>query len=121
MDDPRWLRLITIGLVLAAMAVGYFLISGRFSANSSTRQQTQVNKAVSSPAPTIIPVATPSSSSLSLVQNSQGNSGSAYNRIVSRTQGGVQVLPRTGFPIVLVGIFSMAAMISGWGLRKFPN
>ncbi len=119
MEDPRWLRLITIGLVLAALAVGYFLLSGRLASNSVKKTQaspTSVLGQNTQPTPTAIPtvVSTPSPVP-SVVPNS------AYNRIVNRTQGGVQTLPSTGFPVGLFGALSAAAAVAGWGLRRFPH
>lgn len=108
MDDSRWLRFVTIGLVLAALAVGYFLFTGRFAPNISTRTQ-------ASPSPSVLgedAQATPSPSP---------TPESAYERIVDRTQSGTQTLPNTGFPLGLVAVFSLSALISGWGLRKFPH
>ena len=109
MDDPRWLRLITIGLVLAALAVGYFLLTGRLSSNNATKTQSQVNRVVSSPSSVLGQNAQPSPSPTS-----------AYERIVNRTKGEVQTLPKTGFPIGLAAVFSISAIISGWSLRKYP-
>lgn len=119
MDDPRWLRLITIGLVLAALAVGYFLLSGRLSSSNITKQPSpsasvlgQDIKVSPSPAgglttiPTAIPTSTPAS---------------AYSRIVDRNQSQIQVLPNTGFPVGLAIVFSVSAIISGFGLRKYPK
>lgn len=109
MDDSRWLRLVTIGLVLAALAVGYFLVTGRLASNSAT-------KTGSAPTPSV------------LGQNAQTTTptpsptpASAYERIVDRTQSGTQTLPNTGFPVGLAAVFSLSALISGWGLRKFPH
>lgn len=107
MDDPRWLRLITVGLVLVALVVGYYLLTGKLSLNSPAKQP--------SPSPSV------------LGQNAQATPtptptpASAYSRIVSRTQDGVQTLPKTGFPTGLVLAFSVSAIISGWGLRRFPH
>lgn len=110
MDDPRWLRLITIGLVLAAVAVGYFLLSGRLSSN--------VTKSPS-PAPSVLgqdvqtsptPVSSPAPTPLS-----------AYNSIANRTQNQTQALPRTGFPLGLAVAFSVSAVTIGWSLRKYPH
>lgn len=100
MEDPRWLRLITIGLILAALAVGYFLISGKFT-TKTTNQPTQTPDAV-------------------LGQNTQAITPSAYTRIAERTKG-AQTLPKTGFPVGLAIVFSVSAIISGFSLRKFPN
>ncbi|MDO8577162.1 MAG: hypothetical protein Q7R82_02345 [Candidatus Daviesbacteria bacterium] len=119
MDSPRWLRLITIGLVLAALATGYFLLSGRLASNSATKPGSQVSNAVpgassgASPTPSVLGQDT---------QNlSTPATGSAYNRIVNRTQNNVQTLPATGFPVGLAAAFSVSALISGWGLRRFPR
>lgn len=99
-----------IGLVLAAVAVGYFLLSGRLSPGSITRTQ-------ASPAPTVLgenaqttPTPTPSPTP-----------GAAYNAISDRAQGGTQTLPNTGFPVGLAAVFSLSGVIVGWGLRKFPH
>lgn len=93
MDDPRWLRLITIGLVLAALAVGYFLFSGGMSVNKSS-------KAPSPPSP---------------------GGSSSLRPPPQATQSEAQTLPGTGFPAALAIVFSVSAMISGFSLRKFPN
>ena len=118
MDDPRWLRLVTIGLVLAALAVGYFLISGGFSGQKVNKSQAEVASVTSSPQP----LSTPDTI---LGQNIQPppspTPASAYSRIVDRTKGGVEILPKTGFPIFLAGVLSASAIIAGWGLRKFPH
>lgn len=119
MEDPRWLRLITIGLVLAALAVGYFLLSGRLTSNSSIKgvaQTNQTNQAV--------PGASPDTSTTFITPTPSPQPASAYSRIASRTQGNaqsVQTLPKTGFPIGLAVIFSISGIISGWSLRKFPH
>ncbi|MDO8573234.1 MAG: hypothetical protein Q7R77_00605, partial [Candidatus Daviesbacteria bacterium] len=87
MEDPKWLKLVVIGLVLAAVAVGYFLFTGRFSSNKSVLG--------------VVPIATQSAK---LVVSSPSPSPvSAYNRITERTAKGgqpVNTLPRTGFPVV---------------------
>ena len=108
MDDPRWLRLITIGLVLAALAVGYFLLTGKLSSNSATKTAPSPAASVLGQDAKLTPTPTPTPAS-------------AYNKIVSRTQNSTQALPKTGFPVGLAVIFSISAVISGWGLRKFPN
>lgn len=117
MQDNIWLRLITVGLVLAALAIGYFLLSGKLSSNSTTKVQSQTNKAVSSAAPAVLRA----TSSPAPTPSPLPASASAYTRIANRIQGGVQTLPRTGFPVILAVVFSTSAMISGWGLRRFPH
>lgn len=118
MEDSRWLRLITIGLVLAALAVGYFLFTSRFASDTS-KPGSEVSQATPSPTSTASPsvlgqaIASPSSAS-------------AYARIASRSQQGngsvaTTTLPRTGFPAGLAIILAVSTMVSGWGLRKFPH
>lgn len=133
MEDQRWLRLITIGLVLAAVAVGYFLFTGRFSLKD-TKPQEQVSQSVSSPAATSSaavsaqPTAATSKPSVSGQQTAgaspfpSGSPASAYNAIAQRTTKGgqpIQNLPRTGFPLELAGVLSASAILAGWGLRRF--
>ena len=108
MDDPKWLRLITIGLILASLVVGYLLFTGAFASHKA-------KKVVVPPSPS--PVA---DAAVLPLQTSAPFTSSAYNAIADRTQGSVQTLPNTGFPVGLLGAFSVGAVIAGWGLRKFP-
>ena len=133
MDVPKWLRLVTIGLVLAALAVGYFLLTGKLASNSVTKPSTQVSKSV----PTATPFASASiTQTPSIVgQNNRVSPApaftptptptpvSAFNTIVNRTKGGqeTKALPSTGFPAGLIAVFSVSAVIVGWGLRRFPH
>jgi len=110
-ESSPWLRLITIGLVLAALVVGYLLISGRFASDRSVKPQTQEEKQVEG-----VTQATPSATA-----EPAQPSPNAYTRIVERNKSGAQTLPNTGSPILLISIFSLSAIVSGWGLRKFPN
>ncbi|MBI2085727.1 hypothetical protein HYT74_00130 [Candidatus Daviesbacteria bacterium] len=118
MEDPRWLRLLTVGLVLAALAVGYFLFTGRFSSNSDTRRVAQV---VVSPSPSVTPASPVPTSAPKVSPTPSAIPSSAYNAVANRTKGGVQALPRTGFPLDLAAILLVSVMISGWGLRRFPR
>jgi|GEM_PF-1967413 hypothetical protein len=121
MDDPKWLKLVVIGLVLAALATGYFLLSGRLTSNKAATPGTQVNKN--------IPTATAAASPSVLGQATQGTPvpvsssapTSAYSAIVDRNQGGVQNLPNTGSPVIFVSALAVSSMLVGWGLRKFPK
>lgn len=121
MDDPRWLRLITIGLVLAALAIGYFLLTGRLTSNT-TKTSSQVSKAILSsspavtPSPASVPVAT---STPAIIPTS--SPASAYEAISNRTQETPQTLPKTGFPVGLVTALSVSIIIAGWGLHRFPH
>ena len=115
MDDPKWLRLITIGLVLAAAAVGYFLFTGRFSSNNASKTPSQISQSSPSPSPSasVKPSVSPSPSP-----------ASAYNKIAERTTKGgqpVNALPRTGFPEDLAFVLAISTMLAGWGLRRFPR
>lgn len=118
MEDPRWLRLLTVGLVLAALAVGYFLFTGRFSSNSATKRVAQV---VVSPSPSVTSASPVPTSSPKVSPTPSATPSSAYATIANRTKGGVQTLPRTGFPLDLAAVLAVSVMISGWGLRKFPH
>ena len=102
MEDGKWLRFLTIGLVLAAMAVGYFLLAQRFTGTRVSKSQP-----------------TPTSSSI-LGTNSQTPKPSGLGQD-TKPAGGVSQLPATGFPILLIGVFAAGAIIAGFGLRKFPH
>lgn len=116
MDEPRSLKIVTVGLILAALAVGYFLLTGGFSVSKPKKVQKQDTQiaGVTSPSPTASPAAT------SQPQPTSAPS-SAYSRIVERAQSNVQALPATGFPAGLAIVFSAGAIISGWSLRKYPH
>lgn len=116
MQDSRWLRVITVGLFLASLAVAYFLLTGRLTSKSTPKTQPQVitSTPAASPNPSVLGQ---NSSSSTPVPSPQ----SAYERIAERSQSGVQTLPRTGFPLGLIIVFSVSAMVSGLGLRKFPS
>lgn len=117
MEDPRWVRIIAVGLVLAALAIGYFLLSGSFV---KTKPKSEVLNKVVVETPV---AATPKPATASAYVPTRREESSAYTRILNRTQAqsGVTTLPRTGFPAALVAVFSVSAVISGWGLRKFPH
>lgn len=123
MDDPKWLKLVVIGLVLAALATGYFLLSGRLTSNKAATPGTQVSKniptatAAASPSPSVLGQATQGTP----VPVSSSAPASAYSAIVDRNQGGVQNLPNTGSPVILVSALAVSSMLVGWGLRKFPK
>lgn len=120
MDDPRVLRIITVGLVLAALAVVYFLLTEGLSVGKPKVNQTQTNKTVQSPTPSA--VASPSATPSVVGQNTPTPTpASAYNTIANRTKGGVETLPRTGFPVGMFVVFSISAVVSGYALRKFPK
>lgn len=121
MDDPRALRLVTIGLVLAALAVGYLLFTGGFSVNKSKIAQTPTTK----PSPTamniVITTPAPSPTALPLRTPQPSPSGAGSIAQANINQGSAQTLPRTGFPVGLAIVFSISGIISGLALRKFPR
>src|SRR5258708_3956019 len=123
MDDPKSLRIVAVGLILAALAVGYFLLTGGFAVTKSKKaqtQNTQIAGVVSSPTPSSYGTVTPNPTTQAQDATS---SASAYSRILSRNQaqGNVQTLPATGFPAGLAVVFSIGTIVSGWSLRKYPN
>lgn len=111
MEDPRWLKVITVGLILAALAVGYFLLTGRFNGTTPTnRTESNSNsqQVVASPLPSpqaIVQASPTPTPAVSGVNN----------------QTGAQTLPNTGNPLALVVIFSISAATTGFFLRKYPN
>lgn len=131
MESPNWLRLITVGLVLAAIALGYFLISNRFVSTKTTKTQkttTQVVEETAQPSevpgsvvvqPSVVPSSSPTSSPRA---TAKPTNPPAYTQIADRAaKGGLQTLPKTGAPLFFIGVGSLSAIIAGLGLRKFPH
>ena len=119
MEDTRRLRLISVGLVLAAMAVGYFLLSNTFFSNKSTKVQNQQN--TQNPQETTSSQASDPSILGGVSPLPAASDSPAYARIVGRNQTQVETLPNTGAPLFLVGILAASALVTGLGLRKFPD
>ena len=111
MDSTSRVKLIIIGLILAAIVVGYFVLAQRFQANKTTSTLTQQTPIPTATARILVasPLATPGKNIVAASPTSQNN-----NR-------NLQTLPKTGLPEILLGVFSLSAIISGWFLRKFPN
>lgn len=108
MENPGWVRLVVVGLVLAALAIGYFLLSGSFVKTKPKSDVSNRIGVVETPAPdTSIKVATASPTPKPAVN---GQPASA-----------VQTLPATGFPLALIVVLSAGATVAGLGLRKFPK
>lgn len=121
MEDPRFLRIILFGLILAGLTIGYLIFTGRF-----IRPQTPVPAVSPTPfvisAPLPLPSASPSPiASINPSPSGRETASSAYTRIVDRTQNQVTTLPKTGLPTILIGIASLSAVISGWFLRRYPE
>ena len=113
MDDPRWLRLIAVGLVLAALVVGYSLLTGGFVKSQTVTKNAQVSKGTTSkPDPLVIPIQTVSPYS---------SPSSAYDRIAQRNQENIQTLPKTSFPTGLILVVSLIAIASGLRIRRFSD
>lgn len=115
MDDPRILRVITVGLVLAVLAVVYFLFTGGFSVSKT--KTNQANNGVSS-ATLGVASATPAATTQ---PKPSASPTSAYNTIAVRNQAGVQTLPKTGFPMEIAVVFSVYLTASGLYLRKYSK
>lgn len=106
MEDPRWLRLVTVGLVLVALAIGYFLLTGRFTSDNTKKAPTQISQASPIPQPTTPPV----------LEVSPPTPPAMAAAIKNRT-----TLPKTGYPQALLAVISIGVMVSGLSLRKFPR
>ncbi|MDO8619299.1 MAG: hypothetical protein Q7R49_05145 [Candidatus Daviesbacteria bacterium] len=104
MVEDNKLKILTAGLVLAALAIGYFIITQKINNQASHIANQPSASSVPTPTPELVPLpsATPAP-------------------IPSTTKGGTNTLPKTGFPLTLVGVFAMSALVSGYFLRKFPE
>lgn len=126
MENQGWLKLVIVGLVLSAMAGGYFLLSNRLVSKKSTKSQGEVvtettpipSQGISVLGQTATPSATPAATPIAVVTPTNPP---AYTRIVQRTQSKIQTLPNTGIPVYLMGVGALSAMVVGVSLSKFPN
>lgn len=125
MDTTSRVKLIIIGLVLAAIVVGYFILAQRFEGTKVSTNQNQAvtqqtprasasSGAVTLSSPT--PIGTPSV----LGQNNRTSAPMAQSNQSASNQN-LSNLPNTGIPASLAAIFSVSAVVSGYFLRKFPN
>lgn len=129
MEDPRLLRIILFGLVLAALTIGYLIFSGRFlKTNQIVTQNKTVLQASIEPSPRILDTtfSSPSPSvdpKKTTIKNTPDvtPTPSAYETITKRTDQRITTLPKTGMPTVLIGTGFLSAIISGWFLRKYPE
>lgn len=96
MQDTTRITLILLGLFLVSMALAFIVFSvfKEFRGTTSVINKSPVEETIVKPSPTPSPVPPPFSP---------------------------QTLPKTGFPMPLVGIFATSFIISGYFLRKFPN
>ncbi len=104
MESDGKLKLIIVGLVLAAFAIGYFVIAQRVQKSQTTTPVDVVEQK-----PTPVPVSSSLPSPIPTPVAGQGN------------LKGVNSLPNTGFPLPLAGVFATSAVVSGWFLRRFPH
>lgn len=122
MENQGWLKLVVVGLVLSAMAGGYFLLSSRLVSKKS--QETPVSEITPEPSRDLSVLgqtATPSASPTTAPVVARPTNPPAYTRIAQRTQTQVQTLPNTGVPVYLMGVGALSAMVVGVSLSKFPN
>lgn len=115
MEDESRIKLIIIGFLLAAIVVGYFLLSNRFN-------RSQVSPQTTTPIPEAViktsPTPPPSPSPLRIISSPQP----VATRSGLTTKGGLTTsLPKTAFESSLLGLFSISAIIAGWFLRKYPQ
>lgn len=133
MEDTTRLKIILLGLFLAALALGYLIFSQRtttreFQARPVTQMETTpgvpaggdpstLGKAVVSPT-------TPPAAQMPATQATVTPTPQTIAQANETTKGGQtvstnQTLPNTGVPSVLAGIFSALSALAGWKLRRF--
>ena len=111
MEDTTRLKLILLGLFLAAAALGYFVFVQRTNEKKMESQNqpvVQIEPSENNLTPTPAISGLPST----LGQTTKG--GQASVRVADE-------LPKTGIPTALIAIFSLSGAIIGWSLQRFPN
>lgn len=98
------IKLIIIGLILAAIVVGYMIFAQKFNASQQGKINNTTNIGVVTPTPAPTTGIEPTPEAL-------------FNQQSTDTK----TLPGTGFPVGLLGIFATSLIISGFFLRKYPD
>ncbi|MBI4036351.1 hypothetical protein HY386_00540 [Candidatus Daviesbacteria bacterium] len=95
-DVAKFKMIIVLGLVVVGLVVGYVIFTQRFASTQSlpNRPVQQIDQVTPSPTPETLGQQAPAAT---------------------------KTLPKTGFPIGLLGIFATSAAISGYFLRQFPR
>lgn len=113
MEGPDRVRLLLVGLFLAAIVVGYLIFTQRYNSG--------VVKVTSTPKPVqqITEVSPPPSPSAALLGSSTGSTPATTKGGLPEVQ--VSNLPNTGGPTDYLLFVSAAVAAAGWFLRKFSS
>ena len=112
MEDTTRLKLILLGLFLAALSLGYFVFVQKTNDQKAAIQNRQVQQIE------------PSENVLTPIPASLAGSPATLGQTTKGGQGSVRIvdeLPKTGMPVGLIAIFSLSGAIIGWSLQKFPK
>ncbi len=145
MEDTTRLKIILVGLFLAALALGYLIFAQRktttesFQARPVAQMETTPGVPVggvdalgqSTTTPTNQPSKQLAQANSTTAQPTPTQSAASPQANAANTQqtkggqpqqaSGASTLPSTGIPSVLLGIFSASASLAGWKLRRFPK
>lgn len=118
MEGDNRLKFMAVGLILAAVVVGYFIFAQRFSSNQTPKPSEVATRPIQqfSPSPLPSPTSLPSNvPDIILPDTTKGG--------LPTTKGGLPVtqLPATGVPSTLLSVFAISAAVSGYFLRRFPK
>ena len=110
MDQPKWLKLAALGLLIVILGLTYFVVVGRFSSKKEvvSKPSTISQGSVSTASPT--PSATPSTSPNAFQKLSD-------QQVANNTQN----LPNTGFAEDLFIFVTAVLILSGITLRKYSR
>lgn len=117
MEDTTRLKLILVGLFLAATALGYFILTQKrteVSSKTQTKPIQQIETSKQNPTPTLGVGSTVTPAPGTLGANTQTTKG-------GQPSNGVNSLPATGAEDFLLAAFFASATIIGWSLKKFPK
>lgn len=116
MEDTTRLKLILVGLFLAATALGYFILTQKraeVSSKTQTRPIQQIESTKQNPTPTLGVGSSATPAPGTLGANTQTKGGQPLS--------GASSLPATGAEDFLIAVFSTSAAIIGWSLKRFPK
>lgn len=125
MEGDNRLKFMAVGLILAAVVVGYFIFAQRFSSNQTPKPSDVATRPIQQFSPSPLPSPTPLPSNVPdiiLPDTTKGGEPLTKGGLPT-TKGGVPIsqLPATGVPSTLLTVFAISAAVSGYFLRRFPK
>lgn len=110
MEQPKWLKLSALGLLIVILGLTYFVVVGKFSAKREASKSKVIQGSVTVASPTPSTSAKPSTSP------------NAYQKLTDKQAvGNAKNLPNTGFAEDAFIFFTAVLILSGMILKKYSR